>query len=71
MAEIAAKSPSELAAKPASITSTLRRSSWRAMRTFSSRVIDAPGDCSPSLNVVSKMINLSVIAYSPTHKKYQ
>ena len=61
-AEIASKSPSELAAKPASITSTLRRSSWRAMRTFSSLVIEAPGDCSPSRKVVSKIINLSVMA---------
>ncbi len=53
----ASKSPLELAAKPASITSTLSRSSWRAMRSFSSRVMEAPGDCSPSRRVVSKMIN--------------
>src|SRR5574343_986563 len=57
----ASKSPLELAAKPASITSTFRRSSWRAMRSFSSRVIEAPGDCSPSRKVVSKMINLSAM----------
>ena len=57
----ASKSPFELAANPASITSTFRRSSWRAIRSFSSRVIDAPGDCSPSRNVVSKMINFSAI----------
>ncbi len=56
MARIASKSPGEAAAKPASITSTRMRSSWRAMRTFSSLVIDAPGDCSPSRKVVSKMI---------------
>jgi hypothetical protein len=29
------------------------------MRSFSSRVIDAPGDCSPSRKVVSKMMSLS------------
>ena len=58
MALIASKSPGEEAAKPASITSTFSRSSWRAMRIFSSRVIDAPGDCSPSRKVVSKMISL-------------
>ena len=55
----ASKSPLELAAKPASMTSTFRRSSWRAMRNFSSLVMDAPGDCSPSRSVVSKMISLS------------
>ena len=61
MACTASKSPLELAAKPASITSTFRRSSWRAMRSFSSLVIDAPGDCSPSRKVVSKMISLSAM----------
>ena len=50
------KSPLEAAGNPASITSTRIRSSWRAMRTFSSRVIDAPGLCSPSRSVVSKII---------------
>jgi hypothetical protein len=58
---IASKSPFELAAKPASITSTFIRSRCFAMRIFSSFVIDAPGDCSPSRNVVSKMISLSVM----------
>jgi hypothetical protein len=57
----ASKSPLELAAKPASITSTFRRSSWRAMRSFSSRVMEAPGDCSPSRKVVSKMMSLSAM----------
>ena len=55
------KSPFELAAKPASITSTFRRSNWRAMRSFSSRVMEAPGDCSPSRKVVSKMMSLSAM----------
>ena len=42
--------------KPASMTSTRMRSSCRAMRIFSSFVIDAPGLCSPSRIVVSNMI---------------
>ncbi|MDT4885100.1 hypothetical protein FQZ97_1213080 [compost metagenome] len=61
MACTQSKSPLELAAKPASITSTFRRSSWRAMRSFSSLVMEAPGDCSPSRKVVSKMMSLSVM----------
>jgi hypothetical protein len=56
------KSPLLAAGNPASITSTRMRSSWRAMRTFSSRVIEAPGLCSPSRKVVSKIINLSVLS---------
>jgi hypothetical protein len=31
------------------------------MRSFSSLVIEAPGDCSPSRKVVSKMISLSML----------
>jgi hypothetical protein len=46
---------------PASIISTFISSSARAMRIFSSRVMDAPGLCSPSRSVVSKMINLSLL----------
>jgi hypothetical protein len=34
------------------------------MRSFSSRVMDAPGDCSPSRKVVSKMINWSDMVLS-------
>src|SRR5688500_3290325 len=60
MARTASKSPLDEAGKPASITSTFMRSSARAMRSFSSRVIDAPGLCSPSRMVVSKMIKLSL-----------
>ena len=52
------KSPGLAAANPASITSTPNFSSCLAMRNFSSWVIEAPGLCSPSLNVVSKMISL-------------
>ena len=57
----ASKSPLLDAAKPASMMSTRMRSSWRAMRSFSSRVIEAPGDCSPSRRVVSKMMSLSAM----------
>ena len=39
----ASKSPFDDAGKPASMTSTRSRSSWRAIRVFSSFVIDAPG----------------------------
>ena len=52
------KSPGEEAAKPASITSTPRASSARAISTFSSGVSAMPGDCSPSLKVVSKIVIL-------------
>src|SRR6266699_770384 len=55
----ASKSPFEDAGKPASITSTRMRSSCRAMRSFSSLVIEAPGLCSPSRMVVSNMISRS------------
>ncbi len=34
------------------------------MRSFSSRVMEAPGDCSPSRKVVSKMMSLSVMVGS-------
>ena len=60
----ASKSPVEAIANPASITSTRIFSSIFAIRIFSSLVIEAPGDCSPSLNVVSNIINLSDIGYS-------
>src|SRR5438105_10196575 len=56
IARTASKSPLDAAGKPASITSTFMRSSARAMRSFSSRVIEAPGLCSPSRMVVSKII---------------
>jgi hypothetical protein len=58
-ARIASKSPGLEAAKPASITSTRRRSSCLPMRILSSFVMAAPGLCSPSRIVVSKMISWS------------
>ena len=57
----ASKSPGEAMANPASMTSTRIFSNTLAMRTFSSLVIEAPGDCSPSRKVVSKIISLSDI----------
>ncbi|MNQ72623.1 hypothetical protein D3C85_873320 [compost metagenome] len=66
IARIDSKSPCEAAAKPASITSTFMRSSCLAMRSFSSRVMEAPGDCSPSRKVVSKMMSrLLVVMAAP------
>ena len=58
------KSPSLAAGKPASMTSTRMRSSCFPMRSFSSRVIEAPGLCSPSRMVVSNMIKRSVMSVS-------
>ena len=52
------KSPSDDAAKPASITSTPSFSSCLAIITFCSQVILAPGDCSPSRSVVSKILTI-------------
>ena len=59
----ASKSPGDAIGNPASMTSTPNSSSTWAMRNFSSRFIDAPGDCSPSRRVVSKMMTraLSVV----------
>ena len=58
----ASKSPTLAIGNPASMTSTRMRSRALAMRTFSSRVIEAPGLCSPSRKVVSKMISRSFMA---------
>jgi hypothetical protein len=61
MARTASKSPLDEAGKPASITSTRMRSRARAMRSFSSLVMEAPGLCSPSRRVVSNMMSRSVL----------
>ena len=58
----ASKSPFEEIGKPASITSTPISSSTSAMRIFSSRFMAAPGDCSPSRKVVSKIRTRSASA---------
>src|SRR5829696_6304436 len=52
------KSPGEDAGNPASTTSTPRRSSITATSAFSSGRSAIPGDCSPSLSVVSKILIL-------------
>ena len=51
----ASKSPFEAIGKPASMMSTPIASSSSATASFSSRLIVAPGHCSPSRNVVSKI----------------
>jgi hypothetical protein len=56
----ALKSPGEEMGKPASITSTPISSSTWAISTFSLTLRAAPGDCSPSRRVVSRMITRSV-----------
>ena len=55
----AAKSPSEATGNPASMMSTPMASSSSATSSFSSCVMVAPGDCSPSRKVVSKMTTRS------------
>jgi len=60
MACTASKSPGEAIGKPASMMSTPRSLSARATSSFSARFMLAPGDCSPSRSVVSKMIRRSL-----------
>src|SRR5580700_6315568 len=55
----AAKSPSEATGKPASMMSTPMVSRSSATSSFSSWVMVAPGHCSPSRKVVSKMTTRS------------
>src|SRR6476659_3757188 len=54
MSWTASKSPGDAAGNPASMMSTPSRTMASAISSFSSTVIVAPGDCSPSRNVVSK-----------------
>ena len=55
ISDTALKSPSEAMGKPASMMSTpISSRSW-AISNFSSWDMVAPGDCSPSRRVVSKM----------------
>src|ERR1700688_2835627 len=62
----AAKSPSEAIGKPASMTSTPMSSSSSATASFSSWVMVAPGHCSPSRKVVSKMTTRSFSDFAGT-----
>src|SRR5688572_109755 len=61
---VASKSSSDEMGKPASMTSTFSRASWRAISSFSMVFIEKPGACSPSRNVVSKMITRSMLSPS-------
>src|SRR5689334_20680286 len=65
----ASKSPGEAAGKPASMTSTLRRASCRATSSFSAAVRPAPGACSPSRRVVSKMRTLPAGTKGPAGRR--
>ncbi len=56
MRRTASKSPLEAIGKPASMTSTPISSRILASSSFSSSDMEAPGDCSPSRMVVSKMM---------------
>ena len=55
MARTASKSPTEAIGNPASMTSTPSAASARAISSFSAMFMLAPGDCSPSRRVVSKI----------------
>ena len=63
----ASKSPGELYANPASMISTPNRANCFATMIFSSTFMLAPGDCSPSRNVVSKIriMRVMVSPFSP------
>ena len=63
MAETASKSPMEAMGKPASMMSTPMASSRAATASLSSNAMVAPGHCSPSRNVVSKMTILSEVVW--------
>ncbi len=56
---MALRSPSDTIGVPASMISTPRRSSCRAIISFCSGVNDTPGVCSPSRSVVSSIFTLS------------
>src|SRR5262249_21581662 len=55
MARTASKSPTEAIGNPASMMSTPRAAKARAISSFSAMFMLAPGDCSPSRRVVSKI----------------
>ena len=59
------KSPGDEAGKPASMTSTPSRASWRAICSFSPLFRLILAACSPSLSVVSKIRTRSIMSFSP------
>ena len=61
ISDTAWKSPSEAIGKPASMMSTPIASRKSATSSFSSKVMVAPGHCSPSRSVVSKMKTRSLL----------
>lgn len=61
IASTARKSSGDETGKPASMTSTPSRSSWRAISSFSLKFMLHPGDCSPSRRVVSKILTVLVL----------
>ena len=61
MRRTASKSPGDAIGNPASMMSTPIRANCRAISSFSSIFSVAPGDCSPSRRVVSKIRTISAI----------
>ena len=59
------KSPGEETENPASTMSAPSRSSCVPISAFSSGESAMPGDCSPSRNVVSKIVILRLTAHPP------
>src|SRR4029079_11871203 len=59
---IASTSPGETTGNPASIVSTPNSSNFIAISNFSSGETVTPGVCSPSLNVVSKILIFFLIS---------
>ena len=53
------------------MTSTLRRASWRATSSFSAAVRPAPGACSPSRSVVSKIRTLPAATRGAVRARYR
>ena len=67
MACTASKSSGEAIGNPASMMSTLRRASWWATSSFSALFKVAPGACSPSRSVVSKILMYLSLLTSHLH----
>ena len=61
----ASKSSGEAIGKPASMMSTWSLASWRAISSFSALFMVAPGACSPSRSVVSKILMYLLLTSYP------
>ena len=61
----ASKSSGEATGKPASMMSTCSLASWRATSSFSVLFMVAPGACSPSRSVVSKILMYLLLTSYP------